>query len=111
MTIWRSEWESLSGRINGLLNAGQFFIRALGISSSDSYNVADKHLGRQARDVVDSLQTFLASHATSIPPLAADALRRFLLGPLYGLTAIEARETITTTARPFAARLVARLVT
>ena len=45
MTNWRSEWEALSARINGLLNAGQFFIRAMGVVSGDSYNVADKHLG------------------------------------------------------------------
>jgi hypothetical protein len=75
---WCSEWSAIASRIDGLLSAGRFLIGALGINSSDSYGVADKHLAREARAIVGTLRTFLEAHCNAIPPEAAVALREFV---------------------------------
>jgi len=75
---WRDEWIALAGRIDGLLRAGEFFVLTLRISSEDPYRVADNHLGKQAREIVDGLSSFLASYSSAIPIGAVGALERFL---------------------------------
>jgi hypothetical protein len=77
---WRDEWKALGARIEGLLQAGDFFVRTLRISSEDPYRVADNHLGRHACEIVDQLSAFLSSHGASMPPGAAAGLKRFLDG-------------------------------
>jgi hypothetical protein len=75
---WRDEWIALAGRIDGLLRAGEFFVLTLRISSEDPYRVADNHLGKQAREIVDGLSSFLDSYRSAIPIGAVGALERFL---------------------------------
>ena len=75
---WRNEWAAIAGRIESLLSAGHFLVRALGISSSDSYNVTDRHLGTQAREITANLRSFLDAHNVAIPQEAATAIRSFL---------------------------------
>jgi hypothetical protein len=75
---WREEWIAMAGRIDGLLEAGRFFVQTLRISNEDPYKVADNHLGRQAASIVDSLESFLTSYKSVIPAAAAQALARFI---------------------------------
>jgi hypothetical protein len=70
---WRSEWTAVAARIDGVVSAADFFVRTLAINSGDSYNVTDKHLGKEAREILTSLRTFLAAHGGAIPPEAAAA--------------------------------------
>lgn len=76
--IWRDEWASVAARIDGLLNAAQFFVHTLSINRDDEYHVADEHIAVQAREIVDSLSSFLASHGAAVPQGAAMSLNRFL---------------------------------
>jgi hypothetical protein len=76
--IWRDEWSAIAGRIEGLLGAGDFLIRALGINSEDPYNVKDRHLGAEARAITANLRTFLKIHGCNIPGDAAVAVQTFL---------------------------------
>lgn len=75
---WHSEWAAIAARIEGLISAGHFFIRAMGIVSSDSYNVTEHHLGKEAKEILASLRSFLDAHHAAIPPEAAATLARFL---------------------------------
>ncbi len=75
---WHDEWTSVAARIDGLLNAAQFFVHTLSISSEDAYGVADKHIAEQAREIVSNLSSFLASHRAAIPQGATVSLDRFL---------------------------------
>ena len=75
---WHDEWTSVAARIDGLLNAAQFFVHTLNISSEDAYGVADKHVAEQAREIVSNLSSFLASHRVAIPQGATVSLDRFL---------------------------------
>jgi len=60
------------------LNAAQFFVHTLSINRENAYEVADRHIAEQAREIVSNLSSFLASHRAAIPQGATVSLDRFL---------------------------------
>jgi hypothetical protein len=64
---WRGEWSAIAARVDGLVNAVHFFVRTLSINSSDMYNVTDKHLAKEAREITGGLKAFLNAHGGAIP--------------------------------------------
>ncbi|MBI3129660.1 MAG: hypothetical protein HYZ11_18785 [Candidatus Tectomicrobia bacterium] len=75
---WRTEWKAISDRIQGLLNAGRFFLETQRVSSSDDYGVADKQLLPQSRDIFQNLDQFRAKYGPTLPNAAVECLNRFV---------------------------------
>ncbi len=48
---WLSEWQALSSRINGLIDAANFFFNSQRNSSSDDRGVREKVLLKTAMDI------------------------------------------------------------
>jgi len=78
---WYQEWQALSARIHGLLDAGSFFYRALQHSSSDDLGVRKKILLSNAKDIFESLNKYLKEYQSSFPDEAFQSLKRFLEQP------------------------------
>lgn len=74
---WRSEWDGLGARIDGLLAAGHFLIQALQVNSDDPYGIA-QHLSYQAIDVVDGLEAFRLRSEGLAPAAALRAIDQFI---------------------------------
>lgn len=74
---WRTEWDGLGARIDGLLAAGHFLIQALQVSSEDPYGIA-QHLSYQAIDVVAELEAFKGRAEGVAPAKALQAISRFI---------------------------------
>jgi hypothetical protein len=75
---WRREWDGISARIAGFLDAGRFYIETLGINRSDETRVGDKLLIPQSTEILASLTTFRERNATILPDVASAALNSFL---------------------------------
>jgi hypothetical protein len=78
---WYQEWQALSARIHGLLDAGSFFYSALQHSSSDSLSVRKKILLANARNIFESLKNYLKAYQSNFPKEALESLKRFLEQP------------------------------
>jgi hypothetical protein len=75
--LWQEQWAALSGRIGNLAEAARLLLSTLRIQSEDPYKVTTR-ISEQARAIVDELRGFQAAFSSTIPPLARDALQRFL---------------------------------
>jgi len=75
---WYHEWQALSARIQGLLDAGVFFYSALQHSSADDQSVRKKILLRDAQQIFSSLNDYLQSYRSAFPERALASLERFL---------------------------------
>lgn len=75
---WYHEWQALSARIQGLLDAGAFFYSALQHSSADDQSVRRKVLLRNAQKIFSSLNDYLQSYRSAFPEKALASLERFL---------------------------------
>lgn len=73
---WRDEWNAIDGRIEGLINAGHFFVQTLRVNSSDSYGVTT-HLSNQARDIFSLTEQYYSRNKHSLPSAAENALKVF----------------------------------
>ena len=78
---WYQEWQALSARIHGLLDAGSFFYSALQNYSSDDMGVRKKILLANAQKIFESLNNYLKEYQTSFPKQAFESLKRFLEQP------------------------------
>lgn len=78
---WYQEWQALSARIHGLLDAGAFFYSALQHSSSDDLSVRKNILLASAEKIFGSLNNFLKEYQTSFPREAFESLKGFLEQP------------------------------
>jgi hypothetical protein len=78
---WYQEWQALSARIHGLLDAGSFFYSALEHSSSDDLSVRKKILLSNAKNIFDSLKEYLNDYKSTFPKEAFESLNSFLEKP------------------------------
>ena len=78
---WLVEWQAVSARIQGLLDAGDFFYKALHHSSEDARSVKKKVLLPNAEKILKNLNEFSAKHETILPEDAAESLDSFLTMP------------------------------
>ena len=78
---WYQEWQALSARIHGPLDAGSFFYSALQNYSSDDMGVRKKILLANAQKIFESLNNYLKEYQTSFPKQAFESLKRFLEQP------------------------------
>lgn len=75
---WRDEWKAIAARIDGLLDAGRFFVGTLQVSSEDGYGVAT-HLSNQAQDIIRAILNLSKANEASFPAPALNAIRAFLV--------------------------------
>lgn len=78
---WLIEWQALSARIKGILDAGSFFYKALHHSSEDSRSVKEKILLKDAEKIFSNLNEFSTKYQSFFPKDAADCLSGFLDKP------------------------------
>lgn len=78
---WYQEWQALSARIHGLLEAGSFFYSAHQHSSSDDLGVRKKILLSNAKNIFDSLNKYLNDYQSTFPKEAFESLNSFLEKP------------------------------
>lgn len=74
---YREQWEVLSGRIRGLMQAGELHARYLAVHRTDTF-ARWKRLRDQSRRVRTELQCFKNSFQTSLPPAALTAIDEFI---------------------------------
>lgn len=82
---WSNEWQALSSRIKGLLDAATFFYLALHHSSEDARSVKKKVLLPEAENIVASLKAFSERYQSALPEMAIYRLRGFLEKPEFGV--------------------------
>ncbi len=78
---WYQEWQALSARIHGLLDAGSFFYSALQHHSSDDLSVRKKILLANAKKIFESLNNYMKEYQSTFPKEAFESLKRFLEQP------------------------------
>jgi len=74
---WRAEWKAISDRIEGLMEAGCFFVQMWVSHSSDSYGTVKKVLLPNARDTYQCILRFKQDYSQSLPKKALDSLEQF----------------------------------
>ena len=70
-------WKVLSGRIRGLMQAGQLHAHYLSVRSSDSYG-RGKRLREQSASVLSAIQSFRGRFHHSLPPAVLTAIDDFV---------------------------------
>lgn len=75
---WYQEWKALDGRIQGLLEAGKFFVQCLSVNSSDPYGMGRRMLLPHTDEVFTQLLLFRERHVGSLPPAAVQSLEGFI---------------------------------
>lgn len=75
---WLSEWQALSSRINGIVDAANFFFNSQRNSSSDERGVRKKVLLKTAMDIENDLARFTEGFCSVIPVQACECIERFL---------------------------------
>ena len=75
---WYQEWQALSARIHGILDAGSFFYGALEHSSADDMSVRQKILLAGAEKIFKSLNKYLEEYQSTFPKEALESLKGFL---------------------------------
>jgi hypothetical protein len=78
---WYQEWQALSARIKGLLDAGTFFYGALQHSSSDDMGVRKKVLLAHAENIFTNLNGYLEKFRSTLPEKALESIESFLTKP------------------------------
>ena len=78
---WYQEWQAISARIHGLLDAGSFFCSALMNYSSDDMSVMKKILLANAKKIFESLNNYMEEYKATFPKEAFKSLERFLEQP------------------------------
>jgi len=75
---WRREWDAISARSIGPLDAARFHVETLGVNGEDTQNVATDLLIRDCREIWQRISAFYIANGESLQPLATQALSRFL---------------------------------
>ncbi len=71
---WHSQWHSLSRQIEGLLEAGRFYVEFANVNSSDPFRLADKDLGDRIRQLSAQLREYRAKYQSTLPEEAGRSL-------------------------------------
>ncbi|MGR9037731.1 MAG: hypothetical protein ACU83O_14275 [Gammaproteobacteria bacterium] len=79
---WQIEWNALSGRIQGILDAGSFYYTALHHSSEDALSVKKKVLIKGAEKIFQNIREFNEKYKTVLPQSANECLSSFLNQPV-----------------------------
>ena len=74
----RTEWKAISDQIQGLLEAGRFYLQTLSTRNEDTYAIADRELMPHTQQIFESLEKFYNKCQTILPPTAASCLKGFL---------------------------------
>ena len=74
---WQNEWKALSGRVQGLLEAGRFAIAAANVNSRLVSKFA-KYPYYHAVDVFEEIKAFASKNGTELPELARQELAKFI---------------------------------
>jgi len=74
---WILDAKALDQRIRGLMEAGEFFVRTLTVSSEDPYKVAD-NLSSEALRIFEEVEGFRGRYSAVLPPGALAAIERFV---------------------------------
>ncbi len=75
---WRIEWNSISNRINGLLEAGNFLFLTTRDTSTENRAVFKNVLMPQLETLRQIVQAFLDVWRSSVSPAAVECIERFL---------------------------------
>ena len=75
---WLSNWESISARIQGLLEAGLFFYKSGSTSNTDSKSVQKLVLLPQTKNIHSDISKFLELYGSAIPNSAKLCIENFL---------------------------------
>ncbi len=75
---WQIEWQALSARIKGLLDAASFFYGSRGLDSGDSCEVQRFILLREGEKIFDNLNAFSNKHKSVLPDIASGCVNDFL---------------------------------
>ena len=75
---WRTEWKAISDRIEGLLEAGRFFVQLWIARASDPYGTVKRELLPHARSIFQDIMAFKSNYISSLPPTAVASMERFL---------------------------------
>jgi len=75
---WRTEWKAISDRIDGLLEAGQFFVQLWRGNTSDSYRTVKNDLLPQAREIFGDINKFKDNYRLSLSPEAINSIEKLI---------------------------------
>lgn len=75
---YRTDWEALAARIEGLARGGMFVVETADAVGSDFHGVINAEILPAAVRIFVSLHDFHRAHENSLPPAARDALLQFL---------------------------------
>lgn len=74
---WQTEWSAISGRIEGILAAGKFYVQAMQVNRGES-DKTDEHLSTQAIEVLSLLSAFESRYRKVLPENASTSISQFL---------------------------------
>lgn len=74
---WQTEWNAIAGRIDGLVQAAELYIRAFSARSEDPYGVAKKQIGPQTQAIFESIQEFRGDYGEQLPTNAVNCIDVF----------------------------------
>jgi len=75
---WLNEWKAISDQIQGLLEAGQFYLRCLSVQREDTYGVGHRELIPQMQEIFVTLNKFADNNKAALNRTAASSLEKFL---------------------------------
>lgn len=78
---WLNEWQAISARIQGILDASSFFYRALHLSKEDALSVKKEVLLKSAEKIFVNLKEYLEKFKSTLPHDALISLDDFLNKP------------------------------
>jgi hypothetical protein len=82
---WKSEWQLLASRINGLAEATALLMPALRFPSPDGYGNFKKVLVPQIASIFEEIRLLRARHAEGLPQPVKDAMDRLLGKALFNV--------------------------
>lgn len=75
---WRTDWQALHDRIEGIEQSADLYIRALKVHNDDPYGMRRKVFRPAFQSLVASIKDFGSAHATALPVTAVEAVDRFV---------------------------------
>lgn len=76
--MWLDRWVAISGRIEGLVDAGRLMALTLAGTRTDDFGVGKKWIVPELEALKAELHQFATEYCAALPPDAAAALKRFL---------------------------------
>lgn len=75
---WRPEWNALSARVAGLVEAGKFCLQCFSSGASDPFGALKNEILPRSEDVFSALRDFVTRHQLFLPVGAVKAFTRFV---------------------------------